>query len=206
MVAEVTRAHPAWHGYVLPLVALSYPEGTAIAVRPDVADALRREMGSDCTLPRLDEPAMRRLSYSAARCLPFAWVLQGDARALDPAQFRPSQSAARAERIDRDDPAAADVARRFDGAIFGVRGPRGPLVSWAALKLRSDDVWEIGVTTEQTYRGRGYARDVVSQATAYALQQGRLCLYVHARDNPTSAFVARALGYQVYAEVVLAEY
>ena len=38
------------------------------------------------------------------------------------------------------------------------------------------------------------------------LEQGRLPTYVHDRDNGTSAFVARAVGFQLYAEIVLSEY
>jgi predicted GNAT family acetyltransferase len=95
---------------------------------------------------------------------------------------------------------------RFDGAVFGVRGPRGRLVSWAALKLKTNRVWEVAVATEADYRGRGYARDVVSAATRHSIDQGKLAIYVHDRDNTTSAFVARSVGYQMYAEIVFSEY
>ena len=47
-----------------------------------------------------------------------------------------------------DDPAGLHLRTRFDGAIFGLRGPRGRLVSWAALKIKSDHVWELAVATE----------------------------------------------------------
>ena len=87
-----------------------------------------------------------------------------------------------------------------------MRGPRGRLLSWAAIKLKSDHVWEIAVATEADYRGRGYARDVVSAATRFALDNGRIAIYIHDRDNTTSAYVARAIGYQLYAEIVFAEY
>lgn len=112
----------------------------------------------------------------------------------------------RAEHIAEEDPAALHLRTRFDGAIFGVRGPHGRLISWAALKLKSQQVWEIAVATEADYRGRGYARDVVSAASCFALEQGRLPTYIHDRDNGTSAFVARAAGFQLYAEIVLSEY
>ena len=105
-----------------------------------------------------------------------------------------------------DDPAALHLRTRFDGAIFGIRGPRGRLVSWAALKLKSERIWEVAVATEADYRGRGYARDVVSAAARFTLEQGRLPTYIHDRDNSTSAFVARAVGFQLYAEIVLSEY
>ena len=112
----------------------------------------------------------------------------------------------RAEHIAEEDPGALHLRTRFDGAIFGVRGPHGRLISWAALKLKSQRVWEIAVATEADYRGRGYARDVVSAAARFTLDQGRLPIYIHDRDNGTSAFVARAAGFQLYAEIVLSEY
>jgi len=74
--------------------------------------------------------------------------------------FTPSNDVRRAEHIPEDDPAALHLRTRFDGPIFGIRGPHGRLVSWAALKLKSDHVWELAVATEADYRGRGYARDV----------------------------------------------
>jgi predicted GNAT family acetyltransferase len=72
--------------------------------------------------------------------------------------------------------------------------------------LKSERVWELAVATEADYRGRGYARDVVAAATGFALEQGRMPIYIHDRDNSTSAYVARAVGYQLYAEIVLSEY
>ena len=72
--------------------------------------------------------------------------------------------------------------------------------------MKSERVWEIAVATEADYRGRGYARDVVSAAARYTFDQGRLPTYIHDRDNSTSAFVARAVGFQLYAEIVLSEY
>jgi predicted GNAT family acetyltransferase len=80
------------------------------------------------------------------------------------------------------------------------------LVSWAAIKLKSDTVWELAVATEVDYRGRGFARDVVAAAARFTLDQGRLPIYIHDRDNGTSAFVARAVGFQLYCEIVLSEY
>ena len=138
--------------------------------------------------------------------MPNAFTLAGDFRAAHAATFSPSGNMHRAEHIAEDDPAALHLRTRFDGAIFGVRGPHGRLVSWAALKLKSDLVWELAVATEADYRGRGYARDVVSTATQFTLDHNRLPIYIHDRDNSSSAFVARAVGFQLYAEIVLSEY
>ena len=98
------------------------------------------------------------------------------------------------------------VRRRFDGEIFVVSGTRGEIASWAAIKLKSPEVWEIAVVTEAAYRGRGYAKDVVSAATQFILGQGRLALYVHDRTNHASAKVCRSLGYVEYAEEFFCEY
>jgi RimJ/RimL family protein N-acetyltransferase len=206
LLTEPRRGLPAWHGYTLPIVGLSFTPGAVVACRPDLVDRLRSELGSDTRLSYLDGPALRRLWRAIQRCTPNAFTLAGDFRFLDAATFSPSASMHRAEHIADDDPAALHLRTRFDGAIFGVRGPRGTLISWAALKLKSDHVWEIAVATEADYRGRGYARDVVSAISAFTLDQRRLPAYIHDRDNGTSAFVARSVGFQRYADIVLSEY
>jgi RimJ/RimL family protein N-acetyltransferase len=206
VLSDARRGLPAWHGYTLPIVGLSFAPGAIVACRPDLAERLQAELGSDSHLQYLDGPAFRRLWRAVQRCSPNAFTLAGDFRAVDAATFSPSEGMHRAEHMPADDPAALHLRTRFDGAIFGVRGPHGRLVSWAALKLKSDRIWEIAVATEPDYRGRGYARDVVSAASRYSLDQGRLPTYIHDRDNSTSAYVARAVGYQLYAEIVLSEY
>src|ERR671933_572006 len=120
-----------------------------------------------------------RVWRAVQRCLPNAFTLAGDFRAAHQATFVASRTIERAEHIDEDDPSALHLRTRFDGAIFGVRGPRGRLISWAALKLKSERVWEIAVATEADYRGRGYARDVVSAAAAYTLERNRVATYIH---------------------------
>lgn len=206
LVAEPRRGLPAWHGFTMPIVGLSFSEGAVIACRPDLVARLRAELGSDIRQPYLDGPAFRRLWRAIATCCENSFTLAGDMRAASGATLVLPPTIARAELIAEDDTAALHLRTRFDGAIFGVRGPRGRLVSWAAIKLKSDTVWELAVATEPDYRGRGFARDVVAAATQYALDQERLPIYIHDRDNGTSAFVARAVGYQLYCEIVLCEY
>ncbi|MGI9145827.1 MAG: GNAT family N-acetyltransferase [Chloroflexota bacterium] len=206
VLATVRRGLPAWHGYTLPIVGLSFAQGAVVACRPDLIDQLRSELGSDAHQQFLDDPAFRRLWRAIHRCLPNAFTLAGDFRAADSATFSPSANMHQAEYIAEDDPAALHLRTRFDGAVFGVRGPHGRLVSWAALKLKSDRIWEIAVATEADYRGRGFARGVVSAATRCTLEHHRVPTYIHDRDNASSAFVARAVGFQLYSEIVLSEY
>ena len=199
-----SRALAAWHGYTLPIIGLSFTTGAVVACRPDLVERLGTEMGSDRHLVTLDAAALRRLLRSVRRLLPHAFTLGGDLRAADAESLLGSPKLA--ELIPREDAAALHLRNRFDGEVFGVRGPRNRVISWAALKLKSDTVWEIAVATEADYRGRGFARDVVAAAARYALDQGKIPIYVHDRDNSTSAFVARAVGFHVYAEIVLGEY
>jgi GNAT superfamily N-acetyltransferase len=206
IVSTAARGLPSWHGYVLPIVGLSFAPGAVLSCRPDLMDALCRELGSDAHLPYLDGPALRRMLRAIQHTVQNAFTLAGDLRAVDKQTFAPSSTMDRAEHIDLEDTAALHLRTRFDGAIFGVRGPHGRLVSWAALKLKTESVWEVAVATEADYRGRGYGRDAVSAATRFALEKGRVPIYIHDRDNTTSAFVARALGYQIYAEIVFSEY
>ena len=206
LLPESRRGLPAWHGFTMPIVGLSFASGVVIACRPDLIECVSGQLGSDHHLLYLDGPAFRRLSRAVKRCAEHAFILGGDLRAADAASFSPPSTIARAERIPDGDAAALHLRTRFDGAIFGVRGPHGRLISWTALKLKSDRVWELAVATEPDYRGRGYARDTVAAATQYTLDEGRLPIYIHDRDNGSSAFVARAVGFQFYAEIVLAEY
>ena len=206
LLSSPRRGLPVWHGFTMPIVGLSFSQGAVIACRPDLNERMRSELGSDVHLPYFDGAAFRRLWRAVARSAPNAFTLGGDFRALDWATFTPPPTIDRAELIPEDDAAALHLRTRFDGAIFGVRGPHGRLVSWAALKLKSSSVWELAVATEADYRGRGFARAVVAAAARYTLEQDRMPIYIHDRDNGTSAYVARAIGFQLYCEIVLAEY
>jgi predicted GNAT family acetyltransferase len=72
--------------------------------------------------------------------------------------------------------------------------------SFAFLRRLSDGVWEIVVETAAPYRGRGYAKTVVSAATEAVLGAGRIPVYSCDEHNVASRRVAEALGYRVYAE------
>ena len=206
LLSESRRGLPAWHGFTMPIVGLSFAPGAVVACRPDLMNRLRAELGSDVHKSSLDGPAFRRLWRAIARCAPNAFTLAGDFRAASASTFVPTPTIERAELLEDDDTAALHLRTRFDGAIFGVRGPHARLISWCAIKVKSDQVWELAVATEADYRGRGYARDAVAAAARYSLDRGRLPIYIHDRDNSASAFVARATGFQLYCEIVLCEY
>lgn len=55
---------------------------------------------------------------------------------------------------------------------------------------------EVGVWTEEDYRGRGLARAVVSACTSELLKEGIKPLYIVAEGNAASIRVCEALGYR----------
>lgn len=204
LVASERRGRPGWGGYTVPILALSTPRGGIVSFRPDLRQPIQTELGELPAGHSLGEADFERLRRLARRGLPYAYSLNGDVLYTDDESFRPVQG--EAERLRLDDRRGIDLRRRFDGEIFVVSGARGEIASWAAIKLKSDQVWEIAVVTEPAYRGRGLAKQVVSAATGYILEAGRLALYVHDRTNHASARVCRGLGYVEYAEEYFCEY
>jgi RimJ/RimL family protein N-acetyltransferase len=204
VVPSERRTRPGWGGYTVPILALSTANGGVVSTRPDLADYVRANLSSMLPGQSLGMPEFERLRQLSRSSIPYAYSLSGHVLFTDVEHFRPRAS--RAERLDRADLRGTDLRRRFDGEIFVVRNVRGDIASWAATKLKSDDVWEIAVVTEAPYRGQGLAQEVVSAATGYILDQGRLALYVHDRTNAASARVCRALGYVEYAEEFFSEY
>jgi GNAT superfamily N-acetyltransferase len=198
------RTRPGWGGYTVPLLALSTAGGGVVSARPDLVERARQEMARVSHGRPLGAPEFERFRQVSRAALPYAYCLSGYVLFADPDHFRPRPS--RAESLDRGDPRGADLRRRFDGEIFVVRTARGDIASWAAIKLKSADIWEIAVVTEPPYRGQGLAQEVVSSATEYILGQGRVALYVHDRSNVASARVCRSLGYAEYAEQFFSEY
>jgi len=78
------------------------------------------------------------------------------------------------------------------------RAARRAIASWAAIKVKSSDVWEMAVATEPPFRNRGLARSVVSRATRAALDAGKVPLYLYDISNHASGKVCAVLGYRHY--------
>jgi RimJ/RimL family protein N-acetyltransferase len=198
------RSRPGWGGYTVPILALSTANGGIVSTRPDLVERVRSALGPTPADRALGVPDFARLQHVARIAIPYAYSLSGHVLYTDGDHFQPRES--RARRIERSDPRGTDLRRRFDGEIFAIWSVRGEVASWSAIKLKSDDVWEIAVVTEAPFRGQGLAKEVVSAATEYILEQGRLALYVHDRTNLASAKVCRSLGYVEYTEEFFSEY
>jgi GNAT superfamily N-acetyltransferase len=198
------RSRPSWGGYTVPVFGLSTSQGGLVSCRADLLDEVRQELQPAGRDQPISEAAFERLRRITRKVVPYAYSLSGYTLYCERSGFRPLPGPA--ERLASTDRRGIDLRRRFDGEIFVVSGARGEIASWAALKLKADDVWELAVVTEPAYRGRGYAKLVVSAATAYTLEMGRLPIYVHDRTNHASAKVCRSLGYVEYAEEYFCEY
>jgi RimJ/RimL family protein N-acetyltransferase len=198
------RTRPGWGGYTVPILAMSTLTGGIVSARPDLLERVRSGLMPVQADRPLGVADFTRLHHVARLAVPYAYSLSGHVLYTDFDHFRPRPT--RATRLERNDPRGTDLRRRFDGEIFVVWSVRGEIASWSAIKLKSDDVWEIAVVTEAPFRGQGLAKEVVTAATTHILEQGRLALYVHDRTNLASAKVCRALGYVEYAEEFFSEY
>lgn len=198
------RTRPGWGGYTVPILALSTTSGGIVSARPDLLDRVKAGLGLGGNDRPLGVTEFTRLHHVARLAIPYAYSLSGHVLYTDAEHFQPRPS--RAVRLEKHDPRGTDLRRRFDGEIFVIFSIRGEIASWSAIKLKSDDVWEIAVVTEAPFRGQGLAKEVVSAATQHILDQGRMALYVHDRTNLASARVCRSLGYVEYAEEFFSEY
>lgn len=189
------REQVSWCDFRVPFLMLQHAGATHVSMASDLLPAVRRLIEpSQEDLDGRQVLAMQELvraAHPTARCL---W---GHALYCEPERFEPVDRR-EIERLACDDPQAEGLREHFDGPIFVARASGGKIASWAAIKLKSDDVWEIAVTTEDEYRGRGLAKVVVSAATQHILESGRVPMYVHDHSNQPSAKVARALGYEEF--------
>lgn len=204
LVASQQRVGAAWGGFTKPVLALARQQSLAVSFRPDLESRILMELtsGGDGALSVWSR--FERLRRVCQRAVPYGFLLSGHSMYCGRSTFRPASN--RTVPLARDDPRGQVLRSRFDGEIFVVFGPRGAIASWSAIKVKSDQVWEIAVVTESAYRGRGLAREVVSAATAHILDHGRVPLYIYDRSNVASGKVCRSLGYQEYGQEFFCEY
>jgi GNAT superfamily N-acetyltransferase len=198
LFASPSRETPGWCGFRLPLLAVAHSDAALVSVEPALlpeAGAILHGNGASDGLSLEAIGALRRL---ARERYPRSQSLCGRALYCEAGRFRPHESAP-VERLDAEDPKCETLREHFDGPVFVARAQGGEVASWAAIKLKGEDVWEIAVTTEARYQGRGLGTLVVSAATRHILEQGRVPLYVHDETNLPSGKVARRLGYEQFA-------
>ncbi|MHB9025873.1 MAG: GNAT family N-acetyltransferase [Armatimonadota bacterium] len=203
------REGPRWMGWMVPFDCLALAQADhatgVISTLPALAPALQQFLASLIAADEPLPPHGRALFRYLREHLPNSYPKVHRVLYCDPNAFAPHPAVFPVETLSPDDPQADWYRLHFDGPVFIARDARGNIASWAAIKCKSDNVWEMAVVTEPPYRGRGLARSVVSRATEAALAAGKAPLYLHETINHASARVCTALGYQVYAHELTCE-
>lgn len=204
------RAGPRWMGWMVPVDCVRVdgapPCTGVLSLTPKLADAYRRfalsRPAAETCLPPGGESTIRFIRES----LPTAVPKTHHILLCDAASFTSAPDVFPVRELGPGDTHAEWYRLHFDGPVFVARNEWGSIVAWAALKCKSDDVWEMAVVTDAPYRGRGLAKSVVSRATRAALDAGKLPVYLHDVSNTPSARVCRALGYRFYGYELTCEY
>jgi hypothetical protein len=200
VAAPPHREGPRWMGWLVPLECVVLdcaPSGTGVvSVTPTVTADLAQYLES----PQLNilPPHGDALTPFIRAHFPHSYPKVHRILQCDHTSFAPAPEVLPISMLDDSDIHASWYRLHFDGPIFVARDERGSIASWAAIKCKSEEVWEMAVVTELRYRGRGLARSVVSRATIAALDAGKVPLYLHDLSNHASAHVCGALGYQPY--------
>jgi predicted GNAT family acetyltransferase len=89
------------------------------------------------------------------------------------------------------------------GNYFGIRASDGRLVAMAGERLRSAAFAEISaVCTLPEFRGRGYARDLVTFLAAQILAAGKTP-FLHVKSENGAKVVYHKIGFRLRAEIWL---
>jgi RimJ/RimL family protein N-acetyltransferase len=107
---------------------------------------------------------------------------------LRPADFEPVRHPA----LRRND--------RLDGRVRFEIVLDGHVVSRAGTNWESPNFAEIGVMTDEAYRGRGLAKAVVSACTDILLERDIAPLYIASEENAASRQVCESLGYTFHGQ------
>jgi GNAT superfamily N-acetyltransferase len=76
------------------------------------------------------------------------------------------------------------------------------LVAAGTLERWGDQLLQVGIVTDPAHRGRGYGKAVVSAMTAHGLALGGVVQYRTLQANLPSVGIARALGFQRFAQTL----
>lgn len=180
-------------GVPLALFAIARDKGTVVSVLPGLVDAAQQALEQRS---ELDDPACDLLEQALTPLLE------------SPSWFRGCRLYCTADTfVDLSTPEVVDLShaskstrsssKKWGGPVFGEL-VQGSVAAAAVVKVLSDSAWDVGVATDERFRGRGYAKRAVSAAVRYILEQGRIATWGCDRDNHASLAVARAVGFQPY--------
>lgn len=187
VVAHDARLEPTWDGAIRPLVGVGNGSGIVLSVRPDAAGAVRTAVAGGLDDPDLGDRLGDILRVGPAGFGSGVFRASGD---IDPniegvGEWSDTQLA--------DFP---DWLAPFNGPRLVVRDHDGTVIAGVGIKAHDDIGHELSVVTDEAARGRGLARRLVATASRRILADGRVPVYLHARDNVASARVADAVGFR----------
>lgn len=182
VVGSEQRIVPGWDGAIHRVIGVASPEGTVVSVPPDLAESL--EAGGHCGYEAVSELGM------------MLGVPTGD---LPRGVFRWSEAPVDLPDagiwLQADDPRLPPWLVPFNGGVLAALDEDDRYMAGVGIKRHDDVGWEIAVGTDPAYRGRGLARQLVTQAARRVLDEGAVPTYLHAPDNIGSARVAEAAGF-----------
>jgi len=191
-----------------PLWALRRENGWVVSVAPEAFSPTNNVIQNlSGNQDPLSEPVRQQLRETVKKIAPISFYYYGLQLYADPHSFRPYRSHPVRRLTPEDLPALRASQHRLAheekqieaGDAFAILDG-GQVLSYSLILRLSADVWEITVATDAPYRGRGYAKAVVSAATEATLNVGRIPVYSCDEHNIASRRVAEALGYRKYAE------
>lgn len=195
VVGAPQRSAPSWDGTVRPVVGVASPEGAVLSVEPHVADAVRW-LGSDLDTVRALGPALDAVGAGLAAAVGHpGWVF---GRGVFRWSVAPAAGDDPGVWLPTDDPLVPEWLRPFNGEVLVglVDGPDGPEVAAGVGRKQHDTRGhELAVVTEPGHQGRGWARQLVTQAARRVLADGGVPTYLHAPSNEASARTAVAAGF-----------
>ncbi len=183
VVGSPVRTRPGWDGRIRPVAGVETLNGAVLSVPPDRVDAVRA-LGTDLDAvgsglaEALDLPGWR-----FGRGV-FRWTDRPTAPGPGPPGIW----------LPLDDPRVPPWLHPFNGDVLVGFDDRRVA---AGVGRKQHDAFghELAVVTEEAFRGRGWARRLVSQAAQRVLDDGAIPTYLHAEDNLASAATADACGF-----------
>ena len=185
VVGSERRSAPSWDRTVRPVTGVATPDGAVLSVPPDAAAAVRA-LGDDLDVVGAGlADALGLPGWVFGRGV-FRWSTAptpGD----DPGMWLPT-----------DDPRVPEWLRPFSGDVlvgFGAGAAGREVAAGVGRKIHDEHGHELAVVTEPGHQGKGWARQLVTQAARRVLADGAVPTYLHAPSNIASARTAVASGF-----------
>jgi ribosomal protein S18 acetylase RimI-like enzyme len=180
-------------GIPLVLFSIAKTSGAVVSVHPRLIDIVDKVLDGRS---KLDDEACDALESALNPLINVNFWFRGCRLFCSPETFS-DQTFGDVRDVTGLDDISAALHAKWGGRVFG-QIVDGRVVSWAAVKPLSDIGWDLSIQTSPEYRGRGYAKSVVSAAVKHVFENGRLATWGTDTTNTASLRTAHSLGFQDY--------